>query len=363
MNRILIVDDEKDNLQALMRLMRNDYEVVTTTSPFDALKLLQKETFSVIISDQRMPEMKGVELLEKAKQIAPYTTRILLTGYTEADSVIEAINRGNIYRYVAKPWDSEDLKMTVRQASEASRLRREVEDKNRELTQALQNLQKLDQAKTRFMSLISHELHTPLTVISSYLTILTEKTKALGEDGVKAVDAISKASLRLSDIVSEVLTYVGVGLETELETKREDLVPLFQRVLTEAQLELDEKKLKWNVKQPSEKLIVPMDSTKVMLALLRLLKEMGSHAPQNSEIKVTLKTENESAVIEVWRSGEVMDSAAFDPLEFSGSQLHHKQSLGLGLALGKLILEAHGGSFELSSDSASGTRVTYTLPL
>ena len=112
MDPVLIVDDEKDNLEALQRLLRNQYAVTTTNSPFEALKLIQKSEFNVIISDQRMPEMTGVELLEKIKNVRPATTRVLLTGYTDVASVIGAINRGNIYRYVAKPWDPEDLKIT-----------------------------------------------------------------------------------------------------------------------------------------------------------------------------------------------------------------------------------------------------------
>lgn len=186
MNRILIVDDEKDNLQALVRLLRTHFEVETTTSPFEALKWIQKDKFSVIISDQRMPEMKGVDLLEKAKHVSPSTTRVLLTGYTEIESVIDAINRGNVYRYIAKPWDPEELKTIVKQADEAFRLRQEVETKNRELTKAVSDLKKLDQAKVRFLSLISHELNTPLTVMTSFLSILDEKKSVLGEDGIKA---------------------------------------------------------------------------------------------------------------------------------------------------------------------------------
>src|SRR5712671_1325182 len=97
MDPILIVDDEKDNLDALKRLLRNQYAVTAMTSPFEALKKVQQEEFHIILSDQRMPEMSGVELLEKIKNVSPTSVRILLTGYTDVDSVIGAINRGNIY--------------------------------------------------------------------------------------------------------------------------------------------------------------------------------------------------------------------------------------------------------------------------
>ena len=98
MDPILIIDDERDNLEALKRMLRGQYDVSTTESPFDALRLIQSKLFHVIVSDQRMPEMTGVEFLEKAKKLSPLSTRILLTGYTDIESVIESINRGQIYR-------------------------------------------------------------------------------------------------------------------------------------------------------------------------------------------------------------------------------------------------------------------------
>ena len=125
MKKILIVDDEKDNLEALKRMLRGQYDVTIAESPFDALKLLQSQLFHVIISDQRMPEMTGVEFLEKARKLTPLSTRILLTGYTDIESVIDSINRGQIYRYVSKPWEPEEFRMTLRQANEAFRLKKE----------------------------------------------------------------------------------------------------------------------------------------------------------------------------------------------------------------------------------------------
>ncbi len=92
MDPILIIDDEKDNLEALKRLLRSDFEITTCQSPFEAIKILQSKSFNVIVSDQRMAEMTGVELLEKAKTLRPLSTRVLLTGYTDIDSVIGCEN-------------------------------------------------------------------------------------------------------------------------------------------------------------------------------------------------------------------------------------------------------------------------------
>ena len=189
MDPILLVDDEKDNLQAIQRLLRGEYDVAVTTSPLEALKMVKERVFHVIISDQRMPGMSGVELLEKVKKLSALSTRILLTGYTDIESVIDAINRGHIYRYIAKPWDPEELKLTIRQANEAFTLRKEVDEKNtalektnRELEETLTELTLLDKAKARFLSLVSHELNTPLTVLNSFMSLLSQSQSELSGD-------------------------------------------------------------------------------------------------------------------------------------------------------------------------------------
>ena len=106
---ILCVDDEEHNLQALERLLRKKYDIHTALSGKDALELMEKVHFSLIISDQRMPLMTGVDFLVEAQKIQPQAIRILLTGYTDLESVIDAINKGQIYRYITKPWDNDQL--------------------------------------------------------------------------------------------------------------------------------------------------------------------------------------------------------------------------------------------------------------
>ncbi|MFT3746176.1 MAG: response regulator [Pyrinomonadaceae bacterium] len=116
--KLLIVDDEPANLRMLNRLFRNDYDVVTASSGPNALELLNKHDIAVIISDQRMPEMKGIDFLKRAASIRPHTVRIVLTGYTDVSDLVEAINSGVIYKYITKPWVNTDLVLNVRRATE-----------------------------------------------------------------------------------------------------------------------------------------------------------------------------------------------------------------------------------------------------
>ncbi len=116
--KILIVDDEAANLRALQRLFRKDYDVLTAQSGGEALSLLQQHDVALLITDQRMPVMTGIELLQKTVPLRPHMVRMLLTGYTDVGTLIEAINCGHVYRYLTKPWNNDDLSLTVSRALE-----------------------------------------------------------------------------------------------------------------------------------------------------------------------------------------------------------------------------------------------------
>ena len=139
--RILVVDDEVFILSALRRLLRDrGFEVLTADSGAAGLVILERETIDVVISDMRMPEMTGAEFLEQTFSRWPNVKRILLTGYADVSSTIAAVNKGKIWRYIAKPWDDEDLILTVQQAaahrnlmSENARLLTLIQDQNAQL--------------------------------------------------------------------------------------------------------------------------------------------------------------------------------------------------------------------------------------
>lgn len=117
--KILVVDDEPDNLDLLYRTFRRDFNVLKADSGINALEVLAVEgEVAVIISDQRMPEMKGTEFLSKTVPQFPDTVRIILTGFTDIEDLVEAINAGQVYKYITKPWDPGELKAVVQRAAE-----------------------------------------------------------------------------------------------------------------------------------------------------------------------------------------------------------------------------------------------------
>jgi response regulator RpfG family c-di-GMP phosphodiesterase len=114
--KILIVDDELPNIRLLERLFKDDYSVLTASSGEEAVTLLDQHDVAVIVTDQRMPGMSGVELLKRTADRRPHMVRILLTGYTDLDALVEAVNCGLVYMYVSKPWKNDDLKLRIGRA-------------------------------------------------------------------------------------------------------------------------------------------------------------------------------------------------------------------------------------------------------
>ena len=146
--RLLIVDDEEAVLQALKRLFHRQYDVVTHSSGAAALEELKNDSFDVIISDMRMPGMTGAELLKACFEQYPQMIRILLTGYSDLESAIKAVNEGNIYRYIAKPWDNDQLRAVIAEAidnrdlkSANEKLNAHIVEQNKELESLNRHLQ------------------------------------------------------------------------------------------------------------------------------------------------------------------------------------------------------------------------------
>jgi len=115
---ILYIDDEENNLFSFKATFRIKYQVYTAISGEEALKILGSKEVQIIITDQRMPEMTGVQFLEKVLQKYPDPMRILLTGYADMGAVVDAVNKGKIFHYLAKPWNEEELTLTIERAYE-----------------------------------------------------------------------------------------------------------------------------------------------------------------------------------------------------------------------------------------------------
>jgi response regulator RpfG family c-di-GMP phosphodiesterase len=123
--RVLYIDDEPSNLLSFKANFRQKFEVLTTDNPDCAIDLVEQQHIQVVVSDQRMPGMTGIQFFNQLKNVLPDPTRILLTGYSDLEAVVDAINLGEIYRYVTKPWDYDELLLIIEQAYELFWLKQE----------------------------------------------------------------------------------------------------------------------------------------------------------------------------------------------------------------------------------------------
>ncbi len=165
---ILFVDDEPNILKSLQRLLRQDeMNVLCASTGVEALEILGKTPAQVFVTDQRMPEMSGVDLLSAVRERHPEIIRMMLTGFTEIKIAVEAINQGEIYRLITKPWNDDELRATIRQAfeqadlkDEIKRLNRVTREQNFKLQDMNRNLEDKVRERTKQLANKHHELRT-----------------------------------------------------------------------------------------------------------------------------------------------------------------------------------------------------------
>ncbi len=205
---VLVLDDDEIILVALQETMAcENYNLVTTTSAHQALKLVEEQSFAVIISDQRMAEMTGLDFFRKAKIIQPNASRILITGVLTLKTVIEAINSGEIYRFVAKPWLREELLATVSDAVKRfqmlevnTKLQNDTLKLNQQLAETNSRLQKkvtelneqkriLNKANEALSQNFEHSLELCYRIISAYHPLLGKETRAVVDLCLKMIEA------------------------------------------------------------------------------------------------------------------------------------------------------------------------------
>jgi len=139
--KLLYIDDEEYNLIAFHATFRRDFQVFTAPSAAEGLKILQSNDIHVILSDQRMPGMTGIEFFESIVNAFPDPVRILITGYSDIKAVIDAINKGQVYKYLSKPWDNDTLGNFVHKAYEVYRLRKDNIELHQKLFDTNQKLE------------------------------------------------------------------------------------------------------------------------------------------------------------------------------------------------------------------------------
>jgi response regulator RpfG family c-di-GMP phosphodiesterase len=220
-HKLLLVDDEQGILDALTRLLfEEDYEIETATSGKDALQKMSTTTFSLIISDQRMPEMTGAQFLQKARELHSDTIRIMLTGYTDIKDAVDAINQGGIYRYINKPWNDDELKLVVKQAlkhynliEENRQLHTLIKDQNEALKEINKNLEQRVKERTQQIEGKNKELESNfITSIRVFSGLIAYFDEYLGQHSKRVALFARRLAQHLNLPEQEVLDIEIAGL-------------------------------------------------------------------------------------------------------------------------------------------------------
>lgn len=376
---ILVIDDEPEVLRSVHDLLRIDYQVRTCQSGAEALDVLASPgEIHVIMSDQRMPGMSGVELLRSASQIRPESTRLLFTAHADLRAVVAAINEGHVFRYIAKPWDPDELQAVVRQAVKHHNL---IVEKNRllvELRETNAKLLEANRVKGAFIEVASHELNTPVTVVLG----MTELWKmSQGPDASAAergwVERIHGAAGRLARTVDRMLKLVKDGeFGHTLDVQQFDLVPLIRRTVDALNPYLEIRRQSVRIETDDELISLEADRFKLADVLINLLANAIKFTPDEGVIRIRVQSDAspQEVRISVHDEGVGVDpsdqSHLFEPFFTGFDTMHHssgdfqfcKKGIGLGLCLVKTFVELHGGRVECNSEPGSGSTFAFTLP-
>lgn len=379
---ILVVDDEPDMVQSARMLLRAEYQVLGATSAQEGLRLLRENEVHVVMSDLRMPTMSGVEFLRRAREERPEAVRLLFTGNADIRDVIDAINQGNVYRYITKPWEPDELMVMLRQATEQydlraerDRLLAELRTTNRELEQVNANLRKANDLKDAFIKVASHELRTPLTILLG----LTEL--ALGESAPSPplatwLQGIRRAGERLNRLTDHLIQMLQAGhFEVPLDRRPTDLAILLREAAEDVRPFVQQRRQLLTVELEPPPGTLAVDAGKLRDCVDHLLLNAIKFTPDGGRIVLTARRAENAVEIRVGDSGLGIDAAAlphiFEPFFTTFDVSHHasghfefrRRGLGLGLSLVKAFVEMHGGRVTVASTPDHGSTFTITLPL
>ena len=371
---ILYVDDEQHNLNSFKAAFRRHYNVYTALGAKEGIEVLNTNPIHLIITDQRMPEMTGVEFLEKAIGLYPETIRMILTGFSDVEDIIRAINTGRIYRYITKPWQEQELKMTIDLALESLDLR----IRNTELQkEAVNNELAIQSAKFKdqFLANMSHEIRTPMNAIVGMTRLMLKRNQ--DDDNLKYLNAIQQAGNNLLVIVNDILDVSKIEAgKMEIEQIPFSLKHLLEGVSSTLQFKAEEKNLPLMLvvenDLPDNLIGDPTRLTQVLINLI------GNAIKFTEKGSVTLKvykfnSTNENSSEHNYIQFDIIDTGigiaedkldkVFESFSQAGSDTSRKfGGTGLGLTISKQLSEMMGGGIGVHSILGEGTTFWFSIP-
>ena len=388
---IVCVDDEKEVLNGLRsqlgRSFGSEYSIEVAESAEEAIELITElleagNTIPVVISDQLMPGKKGHEFLINVHQISPATYTILLTGQSGIEAITEAVNNANLYRYIAKPWEGNDLLLTIKEAVKGFYQDKQLEEQNKLLYRHNNELERLVQERThelqeakdiaeravkikhRFMANMSHEIRTPMNAIVGMTRLVLSKDPK--PEQIRYLNAIKMSADNLLVIINDILDFSKIEAgKVTLEKIDFNIRELMQGIFDMLCAKAEEKGLKLIVETDNAvPQMIKGDPTKVNQVLVNLVGNAIKFTEKGSvSIMASLqKTDNckPAIIFDVIDTGIGIApeyiSTLFESFTQAGSDITRKfGGTGLGLTISRQLANLMGGDIFISSEQGKGS--------
>lgn len=361
---LLVIDDEEQTVRAVRHLFRRQYRVLGATRAADGLALLAENPVSVILCDQRMPGMTGAEFFERAKGIAPDAVRILITAYSDIQALVRSVNRGQIFGYLAKPWNPEELGQVIETAMGHRQL---IDDKRRmtaELAEKNDALRRVNAELRAFTHVVAHDLKEPLRTISAYVDFLeTDHPEVVQGEPAAYVRSIDRCARHMHSLITDLLQFA------ELEHKQTELAPVDLERLARQTKEL----LSGAIAKTRAQVVVHgplptvLGNESRLLMLLQNLVSNGIKFNQSAppRIDIGVGTPRDGLVEIYVKDNGIGISPEFQAQIFGIFERLHSRSeypgTGAGLAIVQRIAESHGGGIRVESAEGAGATFFITL--
>ena len=372
--RILVVDDEETVREMVSKIITLiGHEVVTTGNGREALEILRSQPFSIMITDVKMPEMDGFELTKVVRDQFPGTPIICMTAHGTSYNYTDVVGVGAT-DYISKPFTIDEMKAKLNRVIREKDLIADLTQKSRELEKVNEELKRLDQLKSTFISSVSHELRTPLTVIKEFISLMLEgHVGALTEDQREYLGIANRNIIRLTNLIETLLDFSriesGKGLKLRFEPTRlmevvEDAVMTFSQQLEERRVALE------NRLDPDIPLVL-IDRNRLVEVFINLIGNGIKFTPPGGKITIDsrgLTEKRDYLKIVVTDTGVGISPEdlpkVFDRFYQGGrTQTGLITGTGLGLAITKEIIETHQGYIQAESKSESGASFVFALPV
>lgn len=354
--KVLYIDDESNNLFSFKASFRFDYDILTAISPDEAKKVLaEHDDISVILSDQRMPEKTGVEFFEEIHQQYPGPIRILITGYTDIESVISAINRGHIFRYIKKPWEDEDVRTAIEEGYKFFVTSNMLAQKNTQLQKAYDELDK-------FSYNVTHDMRGPIMSVLGAVN-LAKQTDDIGEVR-EMLDMMEKAMMKFDHFIQSIHDYYSLKRgelnihEIDFNAIATDLHDMF-----DITGKMGKTKFDINVQQSEP---FRSDEMSLKIVLNNLVANAFKYQRKGNEdkrVELTMRVEKGNATIEVKDNGiGIPESSLQYIFDMFYRATAEETGSGFGLYNAKDALNKINGQIEVQSTEGQGTTFTVTIP-